>query len=479
MTTRRQFLSRSAAAFGLSALAPWQWPDWARAAASDDPTAAAPKTPPTLVIVYLRGGADPLHTIIPYGERDYRAIRPTLAVPTPPRGWRPGQPTGGACIPIDRMFAFHPALEPLYELYREGWVAPIINVGSKHETRSHFDAQDFMEWAAPGIKSVQEGWLNRYLQATSTSGDHFLRAYSPQALLPRSLRGSYSVLAAPGPGSKSALGAFGELYEPCDEGAQVLERLLRPPVVAGPDGAEKSEDSEDSSSGDERKKRRKRPLNLGPARDPVTGRDTEALVQHAGAETIAKLGQLNEALEKAKSPGKRGYPGGELARQLADIASVVRAGLPIEITAVDYGGWDLHSYQGGAEGQMASRLGNLASSLRAFVRDLGPERMQNVVVLTMTEFGRTVRENGTQGTDHGHGGFMLAIGGRVRGGQVYGKWTGFGQRDLYRGRDLPVHTDFRDVFAEVLLKLYRFDAREHPFFPEYENPLSAPLEFLG
>lgn len=467
MATRRQFLSQSVrTAFGLSALAPWQWPDWARAAAqSKPPSVPAAAKPPTLIVVYLRGGADPLHALVPYGDRDYASVRPTLAIKKPPRGWKPGLPSQGGCLPLDRTFGFHPALEPLYELYRQKWIAPIINVGSKHETRSHFDAQDFMEWAAPGIKSVQQGWLSRYLQATASPNDHFLRAYSPQALLPRSLRGTYSVLAAPGRGSQDALDAFADLYAPCDEGAKVLERLVGSP----PSAPETSDDSD---------RPRKRPLNLGPERSPVTGADTSALIRHAGSETIAKLGQLNKVLIKAKAPRKRGYPGGALARQLADISSVLRAGLPLEVSAVDYGGWDLHSYQGGAEGQMANRLGLLAQSIRAFVRELGPDRMKNVMVLTMTEFGRTVRENGTQGTDHGHGGFMMAISGRVRGGRVLGEWKGFGQRELYRGRDLPVHTDFRDVFAEVLLGMFGFDARQHPFFPEYESPLSKPLGLM-
>ena len=165
----------------------------------------------TLVVIYLRGGCDSLNVVVPYHDENYYAIRPTIGIAAPgttdlPEGER-------AALPLTRGFGLHPAMQSLMPLWEQKLFAPIINVGSTHPTRSHFDAQDFMEWAAPGIKSIQEGWLNRYLQRTSTPNDHFLRGFSPQPLLPRALRGDYAVLAAPGPGSEVAIDTFAELYD--------------------------------------------------------------------------------------------------------------------------------------------------------------------------------------------------------------------------------------------------------------------------
>ena len=453
-SSRRDFLkSTVSAALGASALSSFPGPYlWAQ-----DKTRVH-YDGRSLVVIYLRGGADPLNTIIPFADRDYYAIRPTIAIPHPAsKNLAEGQKT---CIPITKKFGLHPALAPLAELYQQGKMAIVLNTGSTHPTRSHFDAQDFMEWAAPGIKSIQEGWLNRYLQATRTPDDSFLRAFCPQPLLPRSLRGEYAVLAAPGPGSGFALDSFEGLYPPCDE-HEALERRRREEEksATGDDGKGKKEDDDAPD-----------PL------PPITEEELNPRLRNAGARTVEKLRHLNRILGHDPRQRLRGYPRGRLPAQLADIAAVIKAGEPLEISAVDYGGWDHHSYQAG---QMDRMLQHLAQSIAAFARDLGDERMKRVTVLTMTEFGRTVRENGSQGTDHGHGGFMLAVGGPIHGGQIYGKWTGLGTRALYEGRDLPVWVDFRDVFAETLAGLFRFDVRERPdFFPAYEKPLSKPLKLF-
>ena len=466
--SRRQFLKQSvSAAVGASAVgavgAPWIW--------AKDPD-ARPVRRPTLIVIYLRGGADPLSTIIPYNDPTYYEIRPTISIPHPGKSKR--RKGLAPSIPLDDTFAMHPSMAPLADLNREGLVAAIVNSGSTHPTRSHFDAQDFMERAAPGIKSIQEGWLNRYLQATASPNDHFLRAFSLQPLLPRSLRGQYAVLAAPGPGSDSALDAFKELYVPCKDYQQLAHQL----------------DEEQARSHRKRlaehASAQKAALEAGaglavlgarwPAlrKRPVIEADMHNLINTAGVNTVDKLRHLNRVLSGSRRG--RGYPPGGLGSQLADIATIIKAGEPIEITAMDYNGWDHHSYQGGSRGVMANMLDHVSRSIDAFVKDVGPRRMKNVLILTMSEFGRTVKENGNNGSDHGHGGFMLAIGGMVKGG-IYGKWTGLETSRLYKGRDLPVHTDFRDVFAETLSGLYRFDAREFDFFPGHK-PLHRSIGFL-
>ncbi len=440
MDSRRDFIKKTAC--GVMALnAPLVW-----SSSKTRPVTEEPKKS-TLVVVFLRGGADPLNVIVPFHDPDYYALRPTISIARP--GSRPLPEGERPCLPLDRHFGLHPSLESLIPLWQNRQLAPILNVGSTHPTRSHFDAQDFMEWAAPGIKSIQEGWLNRYLKATSSPNDHFLRAFSPQPLLPRALRGEYSVLAAPGAGSKRALDVFDDLYD-----------LGRPP-------APQPEPSSPTPPED--------PAKQKPASSSAEEESLDRRLERAGATTVEKLRHLNGILKQSKEARKK-YPRGGLGRQFADVAAVIKAGEPIEIAGIDYNGWDHHSYQGGSRGQQANMLRNLADSIAAFVQDVGPERMQRVTILTMTEFGRTVAENGTQGSDHGHGGFMLAIGGKVNGGRVHGKWTGLNPRRLYMQRDLPVYTDFRDVFDTTLKQLFSFETESTDFFPGYERPRKNRLE---
>ena len=465
--TRREFIKRTAPGLvGVPVLgaveAPFVW----TADKTSQTTELLGERRPSLIVIYLRGGADPLNTIVPYRDEDYYAARPSIAIPAPTS---PQQiKDGTAAIPLTQNFGLHPSMEPLAELFKQRQMAAIVNVGSTHETRSHFDAQDFMERAAPGIKSIYEGWLNRYLRSTEKPDDHYLRGFSPQPLLPRSLRGRYPVLAAPGPGSVGALRVFEDLYRPvkADPAAAARER----------EEAERLSKLSPAKRRAAERARRREEEKFG--KPPVTAEQLAPLVSNAGASTVEKLSRLNSILASSERKKRKGYPNGGFPGQLAAIAQIIKAGLPLEISAVDYGGWDHHSYQGGMNGTMANMLRHLSESIRAFVRDLGPKRMRNVVILTMSEFGRTVRENGSQGTDHGHGGFMLAIGGRVNGGKIYGRWTGLSPRSLYQKRDLPVRTDFRDVFAETLAALYRFDSKETGFFPGFKNSLKRPLEFL-
>jgi uncharacterized protein (DUF1501 family) len=406
--------------------------------------AAVPSTeePPTLVVLYLRGGADPINSIVPYGDPLYRNIRPTIAIPSPGELEDASQ----CVMPINEYFGFHPAMKPLAELWEAGRMVPIMNAGSTHPTRSHFDAQDFMERAAPGIKSVTEGWLNRYLYDTRSGEDGDLRAVSLQPTLPRSLRGQYPVLAVPDYGADEAMAAFERLYA-CDSNAEAKQKNA--PAEAKPTPA-------DASPEDQARQR----------------------ILEAGTEGIAKLRHLNGIL-RGSGGSDAAYPDSHLARQFRDLAKVIKAGEGLEIAAIDYNGWDHHAFQGGPDGTHASMLGNISQTIKAFTDDLGPVRMQKTLVLCMSEFGRTVRENGNHGTDHGRGGYMMAIGGMVEGGRFYGDWTGLERQNLVDGRDLPVSrkSDFRLIFAEALHALFGFDTDEHDFFPDYKAR-EKPLGFL-
>ncbi len=395
-------------------------------------TAEADQLPPTLVVLYLRGGADVLNAIIPATESLYYTYRPTIAIPRE------------QVLPVTNRFGFHPAMRELHELYQAGRLAAIINAGSTHPTRSHFDAQDFMERAAPGIKTVTEGWLNRYLTATRTDEDRDLRSVSLQPTLPRSLRGDYPVLAVPDGGAEQAMSVFETLYG-CNGEKEAIAELR---------------------GGDHAAERIKATLEARGEHELSPAEAARQQIVDAGAASIAKLRKLNALLHNEDHPVLGDYPSTHLGRQFRSIARLIKSNEGLEIAALDYGGWDHHAYQGGAQGVMTNMLMNLSKSMRAFHDDLGP-RMNRTVVLVMSEFGRTARENGNNGTDHGRGGFMLALGGPVVGGKVYGKWRGLSRKALYEGRDMPVHTDFRDVFAETLSAMYGFRSDRNGFFPEY------------
>jgi uncharacterized protein (DUF1501 family) len=286
-------------------------------------------------------------------------------------------------------------------LWDEKRLAIVDAVGSPDNTRSHFDAQDYMESATPGVKSTQDGWLNRYMQARPDKQATPFRAISLTQNLPRSLQGRAGAVAMrnlsdfqirAGAYTSSVQGGFEGLYE------QGVNDVLR-----------------------------------------GTGKET--------FEAVNFLKKVNPAQYRPENGAQ--YPNGEFGSALRQIAQLVKAGVGLEVAFTDVGGWDTHRGQGGARGQLANLLGQFAQGLYALVTDLGPARMQDVLVLTMSEFGRTVRQNGTLGTDHGHANAMFVIGGAVRGGKVYGQWPGLKDEQLYEGRDLALTTDFRDVFGEV------------------------------
>lgn len=431
--------------------------DVRRLSAAAVPDAAEP---PTLVILYLRGGADPINTIVPFGDALYKQIRPTIALPAPGERADPDQ----CVLPVTDYFGFHPALKPLGGLWDDGLMTPILSTGSPHPTRSHFDAQDFMERAAPGIKSVTEGWLNRYLDATRRGDDRDLRAVSLQPTLPRSLRGQYPVLAVPDYGADEAMDAFEKLYA-CESNAEAKEKNQ---LTAGR-----------STTDDDPPTEPPHPTDATTGMPMTEQQRTRRRLHEAGTAGIEKLRHLNGILRHSEATAAS-YPESHLGRRFRDLARVIKAGEGLEIAAIDYNGWDHHAFQGGAAGTHANMLANVSAAIKAFADDLGPVRMQKTLVLCMSEFGRTVRENGNNGTDHGRAGYMMAVGGMVRGKRFYGDWRGMDRANLVDGRDLPVSkkADFRLIFAEALNALFGFDTDKHDFFPGYKAR-EKPLGFLN
>ncbi len=351
----------------------------------------------TLVCLFQRGAVDGLNMVVPHGDPDYYRARPRIAIPQPGK-------SGGA-IDLDGYFGLHPGMESLLPLYRGGSLAVVHAVGSPDTTRSHFDAQDYMETGTPGVKSTTDGWVNRHLKHASEHRETPFRGVALGSRLPRALRGATPTLAI------ENLQAFGLR---AGRGA-VRDRL--------------------TAAFEE--------LYAGSATGLVASSSEEAF------EAIRMLETSNPARYRPDNGAR--YPGGRLGQSLRQIAQLIKADLGLEIAFTDMGGWDTHINQGGSSGQLARRLMNFAASLTAFAGDLG-ERMADVAVLTMSEFGRTVAENGTTGTDHGHGTAMLVLGGNTRGGKVLGRWPTLDPAEQFEGRDLAVTTDFRDLFGEVLAR---------------------------
>ena len=343
-----------------------------------------------LVIVFQRGAMDGLNAVIPFKDRAYYAARPSLAIAEPVAVGEE------RAIDLDGFYALHPALASLKEIYTKGHLAIIHAAGSPDNTRSHFDAQDFMEIGTPGTKSTPDGWLNRYLSTQRARASYF-RAVAVTAQLPRMLAGNAPAL---------TLSSIDEFRPRNDALAGGLERLY--------------------------------------------ANSADTLFRAGGESLFGALRELRQV--ESKIPASDGnYPAGRFAASLAQISRLIKAGVGLEIAFTEIDGWDTHVNQGGATGQMANRLKELGDGLAAFYRDLG-DKMNDVVVLTMSEFGRTVRENGNRGTDHGHANVMFALGGPVRGGKVYGRWPGLAPEVLYEGRDLDLTTDYRVVCGEVIAR---------------------------
>jgi uncharacterized protein (DUF1501 family) len=343
-----------------------------------------------LVTLFQRGAVDGLNMIVPFGDKAYYQSRPSIAIP------KPG--AAGGAVDLDGFFGLHPRMASLEPHFTRGELAIVNATGSNDPTRSHFDAQDYMESGTPGLKSTRDGWLNRYLHAREHEEASAFRAVSLTQQLPRALQGAAPALAI------DQLGRFG--LRAGDRG-DMMQSSFEAQYAAAADSM------------------------LTP-----TGKEAFDAVNQLKSVDLAKYAPANGAV----------YPNSGYGQALKQIAQLIRADMGLEVAFAESGNWDHHANEGP---QIANRLDDFAGGITAFAQDLG-DRMADVMVLTMSEFGRTVAENGARGTDHGHGNAMLLLGGGVKGGKIYGKWPGLEREQRYQGRDLAITTDFRDVFSEVL-----------------------------
>jgi uncharacterized protein (DUF1501 family) len=385
MMTRRIFLKNGSAALVSLGFTPAFIARAARAAQARQKI---------LIAIFQRGAVDGLNMIVPFGEKAYYANRPSIAIP------KPGAP--GGALDLDGFFGLHPGMSALQPWFQSGQLAIVHACGSPDDTRSHFDAQDYMESGTPGVKSTRDGWMNRYLHAREHAEKSSpFRAVALTQALPRSLQGTAPAL---------AIGQLGQFDVRSAQSADLMANAFA--------------------------------SQYAQAADTVLGA--------TGREAFDAIKMLKDANPGGYAPANGAeYPRSGFGDAMRQIAQIVKSDLGLEVAFAELGQWDHHANEGGSTGQIANRLGDFASGIAAFARDMG-DRMADVVVVTMSEFGRTVKENGNRGTDHGHGNAMLVLGGSVHGGKVYGKWPGLEREQLYEGRDLAITTDFRDVFAECL-----------------------------
>jgi uncharacterized protein (DUF1501 family) len=406
MTTRRLFLKNSALAmFGVGVAPAWL----SRAAYAADAPSPRKKV---LVAIFQRGAVDGLNVVVPFGEKRYYELRPTIAIPAP-------NGTPETAIDLDGFFGLHPSLAPLKPIYDVGKLAIVHAAGSPDPTRSHFDAQDYMESGTPGRKATSDGWLNRALAPEASDLRSPVRAVSLGAALPRALRGKNDVV---------AINNLNEFKVRDAEGAGTFESMYAATLDKALNGA--------------------------------------------GRETFDAVKMMQSIQQQPYTPaGGAKYPNGRFAQSLMQIAQLIKAGVGLEVAFTDVGGWDTHVNQVGqtpATGQLANLLGNFGQALAAFYQDLG-DRMADVTVVTMSEFGRTARENGNRGTDHGHANVMFAFGGNIQGGKIYGDWPGMAQEQLYEERDLNLTTDFRAVLGELVTR-HLGNSQLATVFPGYTEP---------
>jgi uncharacterized protein (DUF1501 family) len=346
-----------------------------------------------LVVLFQRGAADGLNIVVPYKEQNYYAMRPSIAIQEKD------------VLELDGFFGLHPAMAAFKPLYNQGHLAIVHAAGSPDTTRSHFDAQDYMESGTPGVKATEDGWLNRALQAEALTGKpSAFRAVALGTQVPRTLQGKVPAIA--------------------------VNNLV------------------DFSVG-----------GKGPQTSPVSNafqamydESTDAVLHGTGQETFEAVKMLKAADPARYQPAAGAvYPNTPFGNSLKQVAQLLKANLGVEAAFSDIGGWDTHQNQGNVNGQLANRLKEFADTIAAFWTDMGADA-ENVTLVTMSEFGRTARQNGTGGTDHGHANVIFVLGGQVKGGKVYGRWPGLADEQLNEGRDLTVTTDFRRVLGEAAYK---------------------------
>src|SRR5271156_4027266 len=374
-----------------------------------------------LVVIFQRGAADGLNIVVPHAEPAYYAMRPTINIPKK------------SVLDLDGFFGLHPSMASFQPLFQQKHLAIVHATGSPDPTRSHFDAQDFMESGTPGIKVTDDGWLNRALRDPAgipTKDKSAFRAIALGPSLPRILSGK----------------------EPA-----VAVNNLNDFSVGGknPNAAPISNTFE-----------------------AMYDHSVDAVLHGTGEETFDAVKMLKAAdpAKYAPSPNAN-YPKGRFGDSLKQLAQMIKANLGVQVAFADIGGWDHHVNEGSTQGQIANVLGDFSQSIAAFWTDLG-DLGEDTVVVTMSEFGRTARENGNRGTDHGHANVMFVLGGPVKGGKVYGRWPVLDQSQLYEGRDLALTTDFRQVIGEAVAR-HMGNTNLNAVFPGFENQPGKFLKILG
>jgi uncharacterized protein (DUF1501 family) len=413
--TRRAFLRNG----GLTVIGTAAVPAFlTRAAYATDSLTAKNKR---LVVIFQRGAADGLNIVVPHGERAYYAMRPSINIPR------------NAVLDLDGFFGLHPSLSPLQSLWKQRHLAIIHAAGSPDPTRSHFDAQDFMESGTPGVKATEDGWLNRTLHSLSQSSPADASPFRAIALgpsMPRILSGSEPAVAINNI-NEFGVGGNNPKATPTANTFEVMYEHSVDAVLHG------------------------------------TGQET--------FETVKMLKSADPA--KYKPAAGADYPNGRFGDSLKQLAQLIKANLGVRVAFADIGGWDHHVNEGSTQGQIANVLREFSQSLAAFWTDLG-NLAEDTVIVTMSEFGRTARENGNRGTDHGHANVMFVMGGPLKGGKVYGRWPGLDQSQLYEGRDLAVTTDFRQVLGEAVYK-HLGNKALNQVFPGFDNQPEKFLKYLG
>jgi uncharacterized protein (DUF1501 family) len=411
--TRRIFLRNGAlAVVGTAAI-----PSFLTRAAFAADTATTGKK--RLVVVFQRGAADGLNIVVPHAESAYYSMRPTINIPRQ------------NVLDLDGFFGLHPSMSAFQPLWKDGHLAIVHAAGSPDTTRSHFDAQDYMESGTPGVKATEDGWLNRALRdGGDPQKEAPFRAVAMGGRIPRILAGSEPAVAI------DNIDNFG---------------------VGGKNPAA---------------------APLANTFEAMYSQSVDSVLHGTGAETFDAVKMLKSANPDRYTPAPgANYPRGPFGQALKQTAQLIKADLGVEVAFADVGGWDTHVNQGAAQGQLAGRLTDLSESVAAFWTDLG-SLADSTVLVTMSEFGRTARENGNRGTDHGHANVMFVLGGPVRGGRVYGRWPGLAPEQLNEGRDLALTTDFRQVVGEMVDR-HLGNRNLATVFPGFENDPRRFLKILG
>ena len=419
---RRIFLKQGAFAFICAGAGPFGGPGFLRQAAmAADLGASTLNDDKVLICIFQRGAVDGLSMVVPYGDPFYYQNRQEISIAAP------SQAAGAnGALDLDGYFALHPSLSALLSIYKEGHLAAIQACGSPNASRSHFDSQDLMESGVDENKGVADGWLNRLLTTCpeDAAKKTAFRAVSMTSVIPRSLQGQEDAMAIR---DLDTFGMQGDAGIP----------------MAGPSGTENGFEA-------------------------MYGSAVDTVLHGTAKESFDALSLLKETRAKPYQAANGAvYPQGPFGRNLKQIAQLIKARVGVKIAFAEVDGWDTHANQGNAKGQLSGRLKGFGDALAALHQDLG-DRMSDVVVVTMSEFGRAVHQNGNRGTDHGHGTCFFTLGGPIKGGKIYGNWPTLAPDKLFQARDLAVTTDFRDVFGEICARHFGVSMTDMPkLFPEY------------